>query len=52
MTLKFMAGIVTSTSEKNNEIVYMFWQAMTCNVDGIIELGVGNKVNLMMHMLS
>jgi hypothetical protein len=25
---------------------------MTCNVDGIIELGVGNKVNLMMHILS
>ena len=30
----------------------MFWQAMTCNVDGVIELGVENKVTLMMHLLS
>ena len=50
MTLKFMAGIVTSSMDC--EIVNMFWQAMTCNVDGIIELGVWNKVNLMMNMLS
>ena len=30
----------------------MFWQGMTCNVDGVIELGVENKVTLMMHLLS
>ena len=30
----------------------MFWQAMTCNVDGVIELVVENKVTIMMHLLS
>ena len=30
----------------------MFWEAMICNFDGVIELGIENKVILWMHLLS
>ena len=29
----------------------MFWESMTCNIDGFIELGIEKKVILLMHLL-
>ncbi|MCC8483911.1 MAG: NACHT domain-containing protein [Rickettsia endosymbiont of Labidopullus appendiculatus] len=49
MMLKFMAGIVTS--EQSEEIAKTFWEAVTCNIDGIIELGMDTKLALLMHVL-
>jgi HEAT repeat protein len=50
MTLKFLAGLVSQS--KDERLVKRFWEAMSCNVDGVIELGVEGKVNLFMHLLS
>jgi len=51
MTLKFLAGIV-SDDKSDNRAMERFWEAVTCNLDGIIELGVDAKVELLMHLLS
>ncbi|WP_375319127.1 NACHT domain-containing protein [Candidatus Tisiphia endosymbiont of Oplodontha viridula] len=52
MMLKFMAGIVTADrSEDGNKISQIFWESVTCNIDGVIELGIEAKINLLMHLL-
>ncbi|WP_337969217.1 hypothetical protein [Rickettsia tamurae] len=48
MILKFLAGIVNNDS--NQELTEIFWEAVTCNVDGILELG--RKIILLMHLLT
>ncbi|WP_233418832.1 hypothetical protein [Rickettsia tamurae] len=50
MTLKFLAGIVNNDS--NQELTEIFWEAVTCNVDGILELGIERKIILLMHLLT
>ena len=53
MTLKFLAGLVTNDQSANSEIlVKRFWEAVTCNVAGVIELGIDSKVTLLMHLLA
>ena len=64
MMLKFMAGIVTSEGQDIDEtespnakaeaqkLVNIFWDAVTCNVDGVLELGSETKIGLLMHLLS
>lgn len=50
MMLKFLAGIVSD--ENNKELTERFWEAVTCNVDGILELGLETKITLLMHLLA
>ena len=50
MTLKFLAGIVNNYD--NQELIEIFWEAITCNVDGILELGIERKIILLMHLLA
>ncbi len=53
LTLKFLAGIVTNDQSPNSNIlVQRFWETVTCNVDGVIELGLEAKVTLLMHLLA
>ena len=45
MTLKFMAGIITRDQNKSNtKVAQIFWDAIICNIDGMIELGVETKI--------
>lgn len=50
MTLKFLAGI--ENNDDNQELIEIFWEAITCNVDGILELGIERKIILLMHLLT
>ena len=50
MTLKFLAGIVNN--DDNQELIEIFWEAITCNVNGILELGIERKIILLMHLLA
>ncbi|MEM7383192.1 MAG: NACHT domain-containing protein [Bacteroidota bacterium] len=50
MTLKFLAGLVSKSD--NKEVVQRFWEAVSCNVEGVLELGVASKVGLLMHLLA
>jgi len=34
-----------------NELIRRFWESVSCNVDGTIELGLESKVKLFMHLL-
>ena len=52
MMLKFLTGLLTADQSKGAEdTVKIFWDAVVCNIDGLIELGVENKVGLIMHLL-
>lgn len=49
MVLKFLAGIVSN--EQDKQLVEKLWTAITCNVDGVLELGLETKITLLMHLL-
>jgi len=52
MTLKFMAGILSSCEDDEaDEKINIFWDAVLCNPDGVLELGVEAKVTLLMHLI-
>jgi hypothetical protein len=60
MTLKFLAAMVTTRKKpsiadketvSDQELISRFWESTTCNIDSIIELGLEQKVTLMMHLL-
>lgn len=40
------------SNENNQELIEIFWEAVTCNVDGILELGIERKIILLMHLLA
>ena len=50
MTLKFLAGLVSKSNDQ--ELVQRFWEAVSCNVEGVLELGVASKVGLLMHLMA
>ncbi|HJD55855.1 MAG TPA: NACHT domain-containing protein [Rickettsia endosymbiont of Pyrocoelia pectoralis] len=50
MTMKFLAGIVSNNDSQ--ELTEIFWQSVTCNVNGILELGIERKIILLMHLLA
>lgn len=61
MTLKFLAGLVSNHQQESTDehqvnqeklLVTRFWEAVTCNVDGVLELGIESKVFLLMHLLA
>ncbi len=53
MTFKFLAGLVSQAEGLRSErLVQSFWEAASCNVDGVLELGIEEKINLFMHLLS
>ncbi len=49
------AQVVTASSgppsREPSSLLTQFWEAVTCNVDGVLELGVETKVKLLMHLL-
>ena len=49
MALKFLAGIIYK--ENNEKVTTAFWESMTCNIDGVIDLGIDKKVELYMNLL-
>jgi hypothetical protein len=49
MTLKFLAGLVSQSKDKL--LVQRFWESVSCNVEGILELGLESKVSLLIHLL-
>ena len=53
MTLKFLAGqICELKGEKGLWVVQRFWEAVSCNVEGVLELDVASKVGLLMHLMA
>ncbi|HJD62992.1 MAG TPA: hypothetical protein LFW14_05505 [Rickettsia endosymbiont of Degeeriella rufa] len=50
MTLKFLAGI--ASNDDSQELTKIFWEAATCNINGILELGIEKKITLLMHLLT
>jgi len=53
MTLKLMAGILTSNDDRQAEQgLKIFWDAVLCNPDGVLELGMEAKVTLLMHLFA
>ena len=50
MTLKFLAGLVSKSNDK--ELVQRFWEAVSCNVAGVLELGIASKVELLIHLMA
>jgi HEAT repeat protein len=57
MTLKLLAGLVSAeqgvaTLSTPPPVVTRFWNAVTCNVDGFLELGLESKITLLMHLLA
>lgn len=53
LVLKFMAGMVTAAkSDSASMLITRFWEAVTCNIDGIIDLEVEQKVILLMNLLA
>ena len=50
MTLKFLAGLVSKSND--TALVQRFWEAVSCNVEGVLELGVASKVELLMHLMA
>ena len=53
MTLKLMAGILSAYDDDHKEAeqgIKIFWDAVLCNPDGVLELGVQAKVTLLMHL--
>jgi len=51
MTFKFLAGILSSAKgEKAEQNIKIFWDAVMCNTDGVLELGVETKISLLMHL--
>ena len=50
MTLKFLAGLVSKSED--TALVQRFWEAVSCNVEGVLELGVASKVGLLMHLMA
>lgn len=49
MVFKFLAGILSKS--KDPDLPRKFWEAIACNVDGVLDLGIEQKVNLFMHLL-
>ena len=50
MTLKFLAGLVSKSND--TALVQRFWEAVSCNVEGVLELGIASKVGLLMHLMA
>lgn len=50
--LKFMAEIITKDPLVSQECITRFWEAVTCNIDGVLELGMHIKVTLLMHLMT
>ncbi|HJD61362.1 MAG TPA: hypothetical protein LFV90_04305 [Rickettsia endosymbiont of Columbicola hoogstraali] len=50
MTLKFLAGI--ASNDDSQELTKIFWEAATCNINGILELGIEKKITLLTHLLT
>ena len=54
LILKFMAGILKANPNQNEKIIItikIFWDAILCNPNGALELGIDAKVNLLMNLL-
>lgn len=47
--LKFVAELISK--ESNIDSLTRFWEAVTCNIDGVLELGADKKVSLLMKLL-
>ncbi|WHA07708.1 NACHT domain-containing protein (plasmid) [Candidatus Megaera polyxenophila] len=53
VTLKLLAGLVSNDDSSQKDLLATrFWDAVTCNVDGVLEFGIETKVTLLMHLLS
>ncbi len=51
MILKFIAEMITKDPDAGIELI-RFWEAVTCNIDGTLELGTEMKVTLLMHLMA
>lgn len=49
MTLKFLSGLIATSKE--DQIINAFWEAAVCNIDGVLDLGVDTKIELLMNLL-
>ena len=52
MMLKFTAEMITKATLVSDEPLISFWEAVTCNIDGVLELGLNMKVTLLMHLIN
>ncbi|CUG53639.1 Hypothetical protein, putative, partial [Bodo saltans] len=56
ITLKFLAGLVARETERSEAasatLRTVFWESVSCNHDGVIELGDRPTLVLMMHLLA
>ena len=49
VVLKFMSGLISK--EGNADLTQAFWESMTCNIEGVIDLGEDRKIDLFMNLL-
>ncbi|MCT4635268.1 MAG: NACHT domain-containing protein [Rickettsiales bacterium] len=47
--LKFAVGLIAN--QEDELAVRKFWEAILCNIDGVIEIGIDNKITLLMYLL-
>lgn len=54
LLLKFIAGMLSNepNSQGTTLAITRFWEAIECNIDRVLELGVDKKVILFMHLLA
>lgn len=53
LMLKFLTGLVAREKGGNAQrLINRFWDALVCNVDGILEFGVNKKITLLMQLLN
>ena len=52
VTLKFLCELVMyDESDQKTLLITRFWEAVSCNRDGVLELSVDSKIMLWMHLL-
>ena len=53
MVLKYLSGILANEKSKSGDrAIQIYWEAISCNIDGVLEFAVNRKVALLMHLLA
>lgn len=49
--LEFIAGMMSNGENQSEIAITRFWEAVSCNIDGVLEFGMDRKVTLLMNLL-
>lgn len=50
--LEFIAGMMSNEENQSEIAIVRFWEAVSCNIDGVLEFGMDRKVTLLMNLLA